>query len=137
MFFFFINLCLTCFFRHNKNRLNPQKDQPTEKNLMHKLCPTLTDCICKLSYFKKNLCTCLSVVQHIVLLFVHFKPFAFFFFFCCFSFFFTNKIFHPIFQPAVEVLLQSRFQTPSLSIPVQQEAQEACCVGAGCERGKP
>lgn len=58
--------------------------------------------------------------------------------FCTFSaicffllFFFFDNIFHPASQQ-FQVLLQSRFQTPDLSIPVQQEAQEACCVDAGC-----
>lgn len=86
---------------------------------MHKLCPTLTDCICSY-HLKKNLCLFLSVVQQNIFLFVHFKPFVFLFFFTLFS----SQLF--------QVLLQSRFQTPELSIPVQQEAQKACCVGAGC-----
>lgn len=99
---------------------------------MHKLYPTLTDCICQLPSLKK---ISVHVVHH--LFFVHFKPFAFFrLFFVVF-----DKILDPIFvcekysQP-FHVLLQSRFQTPDLSIPVQQEAQEACSVGAGLWKGE-
>lgn len=71
-------------------------------------------------------------VQHNIFVFVHFKPFAFSSFF--------DKIFIFLFEKLSQqfrVLLQSRFQSPDLSIPVQQEAQEACCVGAGCGKTAP
>lgn len=64
-----------------------------------------------------------------------FQPFAFFFF-SFFFFLYSIKFFIIFSSQQFQVLLQSRFQTPDLSIPVQQEAQEACCVGAGCGKEK-
>lgn len=64
-----------------------------------------------------------------------FQPFAFFSLLLLF-FLYSIKFFIIFSSQQFQVLLQSRFQTPDLSIPVQQEAQEACCVGAGCGKEK-
>lgn len=120
--FFCTNLCITC--------LDITKQiKPTEKSTNKKKISCISYVpllpIAFVSYHLNKICV------HICLLSNKTYLFLYIFSHLLFSSFFFDKIFHPASQQ-FQVLLQSRFQTPNLSIPVQQEAQEACCVDAGC-----